>query len=106
MDSAFVGRVGVISNSPEGSDQYGIPQDHERIGVFRLHGQETNVDLVRVSNPENGGIWLFSSQTLAAVPDLYGQIEESRFESALPRFLVAEQIFGIPLWRWIAFVLL
>lgn len=106
MDSAFIGRVGVISNSPEGSDQYGIPQDYERIGVFRLHGNETNVDLVRVTNPTDGSIWLFSSQTLAAVPDLYGQIEESRFESALPRFVVAEQIFGIPLWRWIAFVLL
>jgi MscS family membrane protein len=106
MDSAFVGRVGVISDRPEGSVQYGIPQDHERIGVFRLHGNEINVDLVRVSDPTDGGIWLFSSQTLAAVPDLYSQIEDSKFESALPRFLVAGQIFGIALWRWIAFVLL
>src|SRR5215472_12306481 len=99
MDNAFVGRVGVISDSPEGSNQYGVPQDHERIGVFRLHGKETDVDLVRVSNLANGDIWLFSSQTLAAVPDLYNQIEESRLESALPRFLVAEQVFGVPLWR-------
>lgn len=106
MDSAFVGRVGVVSDRPEGSAQYGIPQDHERIGVFRLHGNEINVDLVRVSDPADGGIWLFSSQTLAAVPDLYSQIEDGKFESALPRFLVAEQIFGIALWRWIAFVLL
>ncbi len=106
MDSAFVGRVGVISDRPEGSVQYGIPQDHERIGVFRLHGNEVNVDLVRVSDPTDGGVWLFSSQTLAAVPDLYGQIEDSKFESVLPRFLVAGQIFGIALWRWIAFVLL
>jgi MscS family membrane protein len=106
MDSAFVGRVGVISDRPEGSAQYGIPQDHERIGVFRLRGNEINVDLVRVSDPADGGIWLFSSQTLAAVPDLYNQIEEGKFESALPRFLVATQIFGIALWRWIAFVLL
>lgn len=106
MDSAFVGRVGVVSDRPEGSVQYGVLQDHERIGVFRLHGNETNVDLVRVSDPADGGIWLFSSQTLAAVPDLYSQIEDGKFESALPRFLVAEQIFGIALWRWIAFVLL
>lgn len=106
MDSAFVGRVGVISDRPEGSEQYGVPQDHERIGVFRLHGNETNVDLVRVSDTADGGIWLFSSQTLAAVPALYDQIEESQLESSLPRFLVAEQIFGTPLWRWIAFILL
>src|SRR5262249_32736741 len=68
MDTAFLGRVGVISDQPEGSAQNGIPPDHERIGVFRLHGNETSVDLVRVANPRNGSIWLFSSQTLAAVP--------------------------------------
>ena len=106
MDSAFVGRVGVISDRPEGSNQSGVPQDHERIGVFRLRGNETNVDLVRVFNLGNGEVWLFSSQTLAAVPDLYGQIEENRLEASLPRFLVVEQFAGIPLWRWIALLLL
>jgi len=106
MDTAFVGRVGVISDQPEGSAQQGVPHDHERIGVFKLNGTEMDVDLVRVAVPGNGGIWLFSSHTLAAVPGLYNQIEEDKLESTLPRFLVVEKILGTPLWRWLAFVLL
>jgi MscS family membrane protein len=33
-------------------------------------------------------------------------IKSTRIESVLPRFLVAERVFGTPLWRWIAFLLL
>jgi MscS family membrane protein len=106
MDDAFVGRVGAVSDTPEGSPQAGVPQDRERIGVFRIRDKETNVDLVHVSDPAAGRIWLFSSKTLAAVPELYDQIEDSRMESKLPRFLVVEQILSTPLWRWIAFLLL
>lgn len=109
LDQAFVGRIGAVSDNPEGSDQAGVPHDHERIGVFRLNGNETEADLVRVSdasNPGDGEIWLFSSQTLARVPELAAQLEENEIESHLPRFLVKEQILSTPLWRWLAFVLL
>src|SRR5262245_49659901 len=44
MDGAFVGRVGAISERREGSVQAGVPQDHERIGVFRIDDKETDVD--------------------------------------------------------------
>jgi MscS family membrane protein len=106
MDSAFVGRVGTISDHREGSVQVDVPQDHERIGVFRINGTETNVELVRVSDPTAGEVWLFSSEILSAVPDLYSQIETSEVESRLPRFLATAPVLSTPLWRLIAFVLL
>ena len=108
LDQAFVGRIGAVSDKREGSHQAGVPQDHERIGVFKINGNESDVDLVRVTNPADGEIWLFSSQTLAEVPELAAQLQENtnEIESHLPRFLVTEQILGTPLWRWLAFVLL
>jgi MscS family membrane protein len=106
LDNVFVGRVGAISDHREGSSQEGVPQDHERIGVFRLNGTETNVDLARVYDPEAGEIWLFSSQILADVPNLFGQLESSGVESRLPRFLASRQVFSTPLWRLIVCVLL
>ena len=106
MDKSFIGRVGAISTQREGSAQEGVPTDHERIGVFRLNGMETNVDLVRVSDPTTGEIWLFSSQLLAAVPDLFDQIETSEVEEKLPDFLENRQILSTPLWRLVALVLL
>jgi MscS family membrane protein len=106
LDEAFVGRIGAISDDPQGSSQFGVPQNHERIGAFRLNGKEIDADLVRVSDPSAGNIWLFSSQTLARLPELTGDLEEGEIESHMPGFLVKEQIAGTPLWRWAAFLAL
>ena len=106
MDTAFLGRVGKITQEREGSIQPGVSQNHEQVGVFRLNGIETPVDLVRVSDPRVGDIWLFSSQTLARVPSLFDQIESDDLESHLPGFLSTTRIFSTPLWQWIAFLLL
>jgi MscS family membrane protein len=106
LDEAFVGRIGAVSDNPEGSYQAGVPQNHERIGAFRLNGHETDADLVRVSDLSGGEIWLFSSQTLASLPQLAGELEENQIESYLPAFMVKEQILSTPVWRWAAFLLL
>ena len=106
MDKAFVGRVGAISHDQEGSDQPGIPRNHEQIGVFRINGNETDVDLVRVSQPTGGAVWLFSNKTLNDLQNLSNQIEDDAIESELPRVLVTAKIFNTPLWRLIIFLLL
>src|SRR5215472_368625 len=105
MDQAFVGRVGTISNRREGSAT-GSQEDHETIGTFRVDDTTTNVELVRVDDARAGEIWLFSSQTLAAVPELYEQLENDRLESRLPGFLASEAFLHTPLWRLLAFLLL
>jgi MscS family membrane protein len=106
MDKAFIGRVGAISHQREGSIQSGVPEDHERIGSFRVNGTETAVDLVRVTDQSGAEIWLFSAEVLAQVPRLLAEIENSELESRLPGFLVTTQIFSTPLWQLIALLLL
>ena len=106
MDTAFVGRVGAISHQHEGSVQPGVPEDHERIGTFKINGHETDVDLVRVTDSSGAEIWLFSSQVLSKVPELFAEIQDSKLESALPGFLVTTRLFSTPLWRLLALVLL
>ena len=107
MDQTFVGRIGAVSHNPEGSSQAGVPQSRERIGVFRIDDTDTNVDLTHVYDATTGKeVWLFSSDTLAHVPDIFKRIEEKKtIESELPRFLVTDRFLSTPLWRWIAFVL-
>lgn len=106
MDHAFVGRVGPVSDNPEGSPETGGPRNRERIGQFRIDDSNANVELVRVSGTDDNAIWLFSSETLAAVPDFYNQLEISNVDSRFPRFLVTHRLLSTPLWRWIAFLLL
>jgi MscS family membrane protein len=106
VDHAFVGRVGPVSDHREGSTEAGVPRNRERIGEFRLTGSNVDVELVRVSDPDSDEIWLFSAQTLAAVPELFTQLEVSRIDSGLPGFLVTDRLFSTPLWRWLAFLLM
>jgi MscS family membrane protein len=106
MDEAFVGRVGTISNRREGSAATGAPENRELIGTFRVDDTTTNVELVRVDDARRGEIWLFSSQTLALVPELADQLDTDRLDSKLPGFLATRRILHTPLWRLLAFLLL
>lgn len=89
MEKAFVERIGVISGHVEGSHQIGVPKDRQRIGVFRIDGIDTNVDLVHVQDPTSGGIWLFSEEVVAHVPELFAQVKNGDAEvgSSRPQML-------------------
>ena len=72
------------------------------MGTLSSGDVEADLDLVRVSDPSAGKIWLISADTLAKVPDLYDQVSARQVERKLPSVLVKHQIAGVPLWQWLA----
>ena len=105
MDStSFTGRVGAFTQ-PEGTPQEGVPLGRQKLGTMSSGDVEADLDLVRVSDPSAGKIWLISSDTLTKVPELYDQVEARRVERKLPNVLVKHQLEGVPLWQWLALVL-
>jgi MscS family membrane protein len=102
--TAFSGRVGNFTQ-PEGIPQEGVPFGRQRIGTMASGDVEVDLDLVRVSDPVAGKIWLVSSDTLAKVPELYDQVEARQVEHKLPSVLVKHQFAGMPLWQWLALLL-
>ena len=105
MDRAFAGNLKNVSTLPEGTLQEGMPPDRQRLGTMSSGDVEANLDLVRVSDPNVGKIWLISSDTLAKVPELYEQLQARQVESQLPNVLVKHQLAGMPLWQWLALLL-
>jgi len=101
MDRGFVTGLRRLSTSPEGNPEYGTP-DQQTIGTFSSGDAEVPVVLVRVSDPNSGKIWLFSSETLSKVPELYDNIKAHQVENKLPRSLVQNAFLGMPLWQWLA----
>jgi MscS family membrane protein len=106
MESAFVERVGIISNRLEGGHQIGVPKDRQRIGVFRINGSDINVDLVHVPDPVSGEIWLFSSQLVATVPDLFAAVESGEAVVGRSHLQVIRRFLNTGLRRLLALLLL
>jgi len=100
MDRAFVGSLRRLSTNPEGNPGYA--PDQQAIGVFSNGDPDVPVVLVRVTDPSSGKIWLFSSETLSKVPELYDNLEAHQVETRLPQGLVKNAFLGMPLWQWLA----
>jgi MscS family membrane protein len=101
MDRSFVGGLRRLSTRPEGNPEYGTPDD-QTIGIFSYGDGEVPVVLVRIGDPNSGKIWLFSSETLSKVPELYDNVHAHRVEKKLPQSLVRIVFLGMPLWQWLA----
>jgi MscS family membrane protein len=104
LDNEFVGNYSHF-NQPEGSPQEGVPPGHQKLGTMSAGDVEVDLDLVRVSDPSAGKIWLISANTLSRLPELYDQAQARRVESKLPGFLVRNQLVGMPLWQWLALLI-
>ena len=72
LNHNYFGNLDLISRDPEGNLTDGLPPDRESIGKARTVGGLTlDIELVRVSDPQAGKIWLISADTVRQVPDFY-----------------------------------
>jgi MscS family membrane protein len=104
LDHVFSGNLNRY-NQPDGISQEGVPLGRQKLGTMSSGDVEVDLDLVRVSDPSAGKIWLISADTLAKLPELYDQAEARQVESKLPTVLVKNQFAGMPLWQWAALLL-
>jgi len=106
LDRAFVGSLKSVSTNPEGSLQVGMPPNKERIGTVSVGDTDVDVVLVHIDDPNGSGkIWLFSTETLAQIPELYSILQEQQVETQLPAVLVRHQFVGMSAWQWLALIL-
>src|SRR3984957_19949829 len=106
MDRAFAGSLKHVSTQPEGTPQEGVPFDRQDLRLMVSGDVEVDLQLVRVSDPSVGKIWLISSDILAKLPELYDQVEARQVETKLPRWAAKHEFVGMPLWQWFALLLL
>ena len=105
MDRAYAGSLKNVSTAPEGAPQEGVPPNRQKLGTMSSGDVEADLELVRVTDPSLGKIWLISADTVEKVPELYDQVVARQVESRLPDFLVKHQFEGMPLWQWLALLL-
>jgi MscS family membrane protein len=100
----LMGTLKSISTNPEGSVQVGLPPDRERVGTVSVDDREVDIILVHVSDANAGRIWLFSSETLAQIPELYESVQAEQVETKLPGPLRHDFLY-MAVWQWLALLL-
>ena len=106
LDHAFVGRLGSITNNSELAFDPQLEANHQRIGEFAVNGQELPLLVVRVPDGNGGHLWLIAWETLSKTEDVANDVRSHELEQHLPHLLVHNTILSIPLWVWLAFLLL
>jgi MscS family membrane protein len=101
LDRGLPARLSQLSDRPEGSLPFPARPDQDLVGTI---GGDGGVDIVveRVDRKENGSLWLFSSKTLDAVPDLYEEANAIAVENVIPEILVRTRIGHVPLFQLLA----
>jgi MscS family membrane protein len=95
-----------VSRDPQGRLDDGLPPDQERIAAARGDLRGFVILLVRLEDEHGRKLWYISRETLQEVPKVYDSLRFTQIEKRLPRFLVENRPLALPLWQWLAMVLL
>jgi MscS family membrane protein len=102
LDRRLPAKLNSLSNDPFGSLSDPLDSRRERVGTVATENGPVEIYLERVDRANGVSIWLFSRQTLAATPDIYGEIATVAVENVLPEYLL-QRYYGFTLFGWIFF---
>lgn len=82
----------------------GIPRRSIQLGYIEFRERHVPIFIERVRVGEQAPIWVFSSQTVGNIDNLYEQYHPAQFERYLPLWLTS-RFFGIAIWEFCALIL-
>jgi MscS family membrane protein len=96
--------LGKLSRKPEGDLTDGLETTLDRVGMIDTSSGKLDILLDRVNRDGQSAIWLFSSETLALIPEVAEETSSIGLEKHIPQPLVQIKLFSIPIYRWIVFI--
>ena len=100
LDRRLPAKLHALSDKPEGSLTDPMRPGQELVGTIISGNGTVDITLERVDRGKAGYLWLFSSETLDAIPDLYDEVNVVSVEKVVPAFLVNHRFFGVALFEW------
>jgi MscS family membrane protein len=105
LDRGLSASLPKLSKKPEGDLGDSVSPNREKIGDVKTESGNYDIMLDRVQKGSDPPIWLFSSQTLRQVPEIYEGLGDYWAEPYIPKPLIKTRFLGYPVWRWMAFIL-
>jgi MscS family membrane protein len=95
-----------LSRDSQGDRTDDADPNREHVASVTLNGAPVTLDMERTALAPGGPqIWLFSRDTVAAIPKLAGSATPPAIARYLPPFFSSVQIAETPLWKWLALIL-
>jgi len=101
LDRRLPARLNQLSARTEGSQYFPDRPDTDLVGTIDTPDGAVDIVVQRVDQGRSGAVWLFSKETLDAIPALYEGANLVLVENALPAFLTEHKIGRIPLFEWL-----
>jgi MscS family membrane protein len=106
LNHHYFGSLDQISRESEGNVSDSLPPDRETIGTVRtVGGSSLSIELVRVSDPQVGKIWVFSAETVRQVPEFYERMSFTTLQKHLPDWLNETEFFSLTALELVLFLL-
>ena len=83
----------------------GKPRRSVTFGTTELDKRDVAFRLQRIKYKDNSPIWLISSQTVENIEPLYNKFGPRKLDRMIPNW-ISFKIFGIPVWKIVATILL
>ena len=106
LDSRLPARLNELSNRPEGAPGNPLKPDQDIVGTINTSNGPLEIVLERVTPKNAAPVWLFSKETLTAIPDVYDEVDLVELGRFLPDVLAKPRIAGIRLFEWLALILI
>lgn len=100
LDRRLPAKLFELSDSPEGSLATYKP-DEDLVGTISSAQGAVSILVERVPGGRTGHIWLFSSETLKKIPDLFNELDQIRIDRLLPKYLSDRRIAGVALFNYL-----
>jgi len=105
LDRSLAGNLGFLSTRPEGELEDSTNPNRDLVGVVSSGGKKLEIHLDRVQRDKKPPMWLFATDTLRKVPEMYEEIGPPWIEGYLPRPLLDNRFLTFSLWQWIGMIL-
>ncbi len=94
-----------LSNKPEGDLSDDVDRSVEQVGKVKAGSRMFTITLERVQKGKDPPVWLFSSQTLKQVPEMYRSVRSRAIDKYIPEVLRETKLLNYPVWQWMIFIL-
>ncbi len=98
--------IGLVSDSPTGSDEVGLSPNFEKIGVIQIGSNEVPIHLERVLISPDTYDWLISKQTILELVSVVDLSKQSLIDKYSLQILKDKVWRGAPVAHWISIPIL